>query len=534
MSLSRSVSLCLAVALGVAGLGSAAAQAPDCDGISDVSDFDGPAVSDFDGLLTTVRVASGFLRPLFVTSPPGDVERLFIVEQDGRIKILRDGAVLAPPFLDMNALTRSPSDGGGNEEGLLGLAFHPDYAINGWFFVYYTNSTGSQNVVARYTRDAVNPDLADTTSRTQVIAVNHPGFSNHNGGMIAFGPHDGHLYIGSGDGGGSCDSAGNSQNLNSNLGKLLRINVDALPYTTTGNPFDGPVAGNDEIWSSGLRNPWRFSFDRTTAALFIGDVGQNAWEEVNCRPATSPGGENYGWDPYEGLVCPNPSCGSQGSCLIAGMIRPKRVYSHSTAGFSCSITGGYVYRGCRMTDLHGTYFYADYCSDIVRTFTTDDACNVSAEPDLDRAGDLAPGGGLNVEQITSFGEDARGEIYIVDRAGEVFKILPELSIMEVSGENAAPFLADSRSFTWEDLAATSSHPIASYKVYRSDDDPTGPFTCVHESAEAAWDGGDPDRPLVNGVYYYLVTALNEAGLETRPGSGSDGTARTVDTASICP
>jgi hypothetical protein len=518
----------------VAGFGSAVAQAPDCTGISDVSDFDGAAVSDLDGLLTTVRVASGLLRPVFVTSPPGDVDRLFIVEQNGLIKILQDGAVLAQEFLDISSLTRAPGAGGGNEEGLLGLAFHPHYAINGWFFVYHTNTSGSQNVVARYTRDVSDPNLADPTSRVQVIAFNHPGFSNHNGGMIAFGPHDQHLYIGTGDGGSGCDPAGNSQNLNSNLGKLIRINVDSLPYTTAGNPFDGAVAGNDEIWSSGLRNPWRFSFDRETAALYIGDVGQDVWEEVDCRPMNMIGGENYGWDHYEGRVCPNPSCGSQGSCLIVGQIRPARVFNHSTGGFSCSVTGGYVYRGCRMTDLHGTYFYADYCSDIIRTFTTDGTCTHSAEPDLERAGDLAPGGGLSVTQITSFGEDARGELYIADRGGEIFKILPELSIMEVSGDNAAPFLAEARSFTWENLEATSSHPIESYKVYRSDDDPTGTFVCVHASPDNKWAGGDPAEPLVNGVYYYLVTALNAAGQETRPGNWSDGMPRTVDTASLCP
>jgi len=523
----------LAAALTTCSL-TAFAQAPDCTGISDVSDFDGAAVSDFDGFLTTVRVASGLLRPVYVTAPPGDVDRLFIVEQNGLIKILQGGAVLPQPFLDVSSLTRAPGAGGGNEEGLLGLAFHPDYAVNGWLFVYHTNASGSQNVVARYTRDASDPNLADPASRTQVIAFDHPSFDNHNGGMIAFGPHDRHLYIGTGDGGSSCDPGGNAQDLNSNLGKLVRLNVDSLPYTTAGNPFDGAVAGNDEIWSYGLRNPWRFSFDRITAALYIGDVGQNQWEEVDCRPATSPGGENYGWDHYEGSACPNPSCGSQGSCLIFGMVRPARVYSHSTAGFSCSVTGGYVYRGCRMNDLHWTYFYADYCSDIIRTYTTDGECNHSAEPDLDRAGDLAPGGGLSVGQITSFGEDARGELYIADRGGEIFKIVPELSIMEVSGDNAAPLLADSRSFTWEDLEATSSHPIASYKLYRSVDDPTGPFTCVHESAENTWAGGDPAQPLTGGVFYYLITALDAAGQETRPGNGSDGTPRTVDTASVCP
>jgi glucose/arabinose dehydrogenase len=533
MRLARLLSLCLAAATGVAGLSTAIAQAPDCTGISDVSSFDGAAVSDFDGFLRTVRVASGLLKPLLVTSPPGDVDRLFIVEQDGMIKILEGCAVLPQPFLDINALVRSPADGGGNEEGLLGLAFHPDYAANGWVFVYHTNTTGSQNVVARYTRMALNPDRADPASRVQVIAFDHPGATNHNGGMIAFGPNDGKLYIGTGDGGGGCDPSGNSQDLQSDKGKLLRIDVDTLPYSTTGNPWDGSATGLDEIWSYGLRNPWRFSFDRETAALYIGDVGQDEWEEIDCQPHSSTGRENYGWDHYEGAHCPNPSCGSQGSCLLSDHVPPVREFDQTTDGFSCSVTGGYVYRGCRMGDLHGAYFYADYCSSQIRTFTTDGLCNVSAQPDLLRTSDLVPDGGSSIAQITSFGEDARGEIYVVDRGGEVFKIMPILGIVEVSGQNATPLLMDSGSFTWEDLEADCAQSISRYKVYRSDNDPTGPFLCVRRGGNPTWVGGDPDTPLPGETFFYLVTATNAAGEETRPGNRSDGTPRSVDTGSSC-
>ena len=511
------------------------AQAPDCTGVSDVSDFDGATVSELDGLLTTVRVAFGLVRPLFAVGAPGDTERLFIIEQDGRIRILRNGTLQAPAFLDVNALVRSPSDlGGGDEEGLLGLAFHPDYnnpgADNeGNFFVFYTNSAGSANVVARYTR--LDSDQADPASRVEVISVPHTFASNHNGGMIAFEPDDGRLYIAMGDGGSFCDPFDNGQNINTNLGALLRLDVDSLPYSTTGNPFDGAIPGNDEIWSYGLRNPWRFSFDRITSAIYIADVGQGQWEEVDCRRASSPGGENYGWDEHEGNHCgPNPSCSNEGAC-IPGAIGPALEYDHAQLGFSCSITGGYVYRGCRMSDLHGTYFYADYCSNFIRSFrTSDPGCTVGTE--VVRTADLAPGGGLSIIDITSFGEDTQGELYIVDRNGEVFKILPTLSIMEASGQSAVPLSADA-DFTWEDLQDASAHPISSYKVYRSTS-PTGPFTCEAQLPTNNWVGGDPGNPLPGQVYHYLVTALNLGGEETRPGNRSDGTPRVVDTLSVCP
>jgi glucose/arabinose dehydrogenase len=531
MSIKRFVLLGLAVVL---TLVPAAAQAPDCNGISDVSDFDGPAISDFDGQLATVLIATGLSRPLFVTSPRTEVDRLFIVEQDGQIKILRDGAVLATPFLDITAITRSPADGGHNEEGLLGLAFHPDYAGNGWFFVYHPNDTGSQNVVARYTVSG-NPDVADPGSRVEVIAIDHPTFGDQDGGMLAFSWLDGYLYIGSGDGGGDCDPPGNGQSLDTNLGKLLRLNVDQLPYSTTGNPFDGGEPGNDEIWAYGLRNPWRFSFDRIGGELLLGDVGESLWEEIDCQRWDSRGGENYGWKRYEATFCPPPSgtCTNPGSCSIDAYVAPIRSYDHATAGFSCAVTGGYVYRGCRMSDLHGTYFYADYCSNMIRTFRVDSDCHTTAG-DLDRATDLTPEGGLFISQITSFGEDERGELYVLDRAGEVFKIVPTLGIMVVSGVNAQPLLAHaSGDWTWEDLNDTSGHPISSYKVYRSGN-PEGTFACVHEGAGNTWSGGDPETPDPGEVYHYIVTAQGGTGEETRPGSHSDGTARDVDFSSSCP
>jgi glucose/arabinose dehydrogenase len=515
----------------VVTLGPVAAQVPDCTGISTAHNTHG----DLDGELTAVLVATGLELPVFVTSPPGDVERLFIVEQDGVIKILRDGAVLGTAFLDISAITRSPADGGHQEEGLLGLAFHPNYDVNGWFFVYHTNEDGSDNVVARYTVSG-NPDVADPTSRTEVIAIEHLLYDDQNGGMLAFSPLDGHLYVGSGDGGGDCDPSGNGQSLSTNLGKLLRLGVDSLPPSTAGNPFDGPTTGNDEIWAYGLRNPWRFSFDRLTGNLLIGDVGEGIHEEIDCQVPASTGGENYGWSSFEGDECPPPSptCVGSPSCLVPSYEEPIRVYDHVDA--ACAVVGGYVYRGCRMPDLHGTYFYADYCTSFHRTFRVDETCTItSGNDDLDRTADLYPGGGVFF--ATSFGEDERGELYVtyIFPVGAVYKIVPVLGIMEVSGPNAPALLAAANGdWVWEDLEQTSGHPISSYKVYRSDDDPAGTFFCVHEGAGDSWSGGDPASPGVGEAFYYVVTALNGSGEESHPGVHTDGTPRDVDFASACP
>jgi len=531
--ITRAALLVLALVLTVLPIG-----AQDCSGISDVSDYDGSNISDFDGDLTTVLVASGLASPLFVTSPPGDVTRLFIVEQAGTIKILRDGAVLGTAFLDISALVQSPASGGGNEEGLLGLAFHPDYATNGWFFVYYTNLTGSHNIVARYTVSA-NPDVADSGSRVEVIATAHPSGLDQDGGMLAFNPHDGYLYIGSGsDGASNCDPQNNAQNLHSNLGKILRLQVDSLPYSTAGNPWDGSATGNDEIWAYGLRNPWRFTIDPVTGVILIGDVGESIWEEIDCQVPGSTGGENYGWKNFEGHTCPSPSptCTVPGSCFLPDYEPPVRVYSHGENGFSCAVTGGYVYRGCRMSDLHGTYFYAEYCNGFIRTFRFDETCAItSGATDLDRTIDLDPEGALFISQINSFGLDARGEMYIVDRGGKVFKILPVLSIMQVSARNAEPLRMDADGdWHWEDLGETAGHPITAHKVYRADGDPDGTFVCVFEGSQSVWSGGDPAIPSAAGVFYYLVTSLNDTGEETRAGSHTDGTLRDVDFGSQCP
>ncbi|GIW43336.1 MAG: hypothetical protein KatS3mg077_0618 [Candidatus Binatia bacterium] len=353
------------------------------------------------------RVASGLNRPLFVTAPPRDVSRLFIVEKPGRIRILKWGALLPSPFLDVSSLVS-----GGSEQGLLGLAFHPQFADNGRFFINYTDTSGT-TVIAEY-RISSNPDVADPGSARVVLQVSQP-FANHNGGHLAFGP-DGYLYIGLGDGGSAGDPAGNAQNPNQLLGKMLRIDVDtgspyAIPPT---NPFVGAGPPLDEIWALGLRNPWRYSFDRTTGDLYIADVGQNRFEEINFQPATSTGGENYGWNIVEG----NGHCYPSGtSCNQAGLTQPVHEYDHSQG---CSVTGGYVYRGCKMPDLRGTYFYGDFCSAFVRTFRM--AGGVATDHQ-DRTAELESSG-VSIDQIASFGEDARGELYIADLGGEVFQIVP--------------------------------------------------------------------------------------------------------------
>ncbi len=357
------------------------------------------------------RIASGLTLPLFVAAPPRDVSRIFVIEKPGRIRIIKWGALLPTAFLDISAKVST-----GGEQGLLGLAFHPNYVSNGRFFVNYTDTSGN-TVVAEYHVSA-NPDVADTTE-SLVLGVTQP-FANHNGGDIMFGP-DGYLYIGMGDGGGAGDTLNNAQNPASLLGKMLRISVDgAAPYTIPPtNPFAGAGDPLDEIWALGMRNPWRYSFDRLNGDLYIGDVGQNLWEEIDYQPGSGPGsngGDNYGWHVVEGNGhCFNPSSG----CDQTGLKLPILDYPHSQG---CSVTGGYVYRGCKMPDLRGTYFYADYCTNFIRTFQVVAGAATNLQ---DRAADLAPGGGLNIRSISSFGEDARGELYLCDIIdGEVFKIIP--------------------------------------------------------------------------------------------------------------
>jgi hypothetical protein len=354
--------------------------------------------------LTTVLVARGLSSPLDLQVAPGDRSRLFVVEQSGRIRVIRDGTLVSAPFLDISGRISA-----GGERGLLGLAFHPGYAQNGRFFVNYTDRSGHTHI-AEF-RGSPGTDTVDAASERLVLFVSQP-FANHNGGGLAFG-RDGMLYIGLGDGGSGGDPLRNGQNLGTYLGKMLRIDVDrGSPYSVPAdNPFVSPTsAALGEIWAYGLRNPWRFAFDRTTGDLFIADVGQGDWEEIDVGLASRRGGENYGWNLTEGSHCFQPPSG----CPTAGVTLPVVEYDHSQG---CSVTGGVVYRGCRLPGYQGTYFYSDYCSAFVRSFRFEGGR--ATDP---RDWTAALGRGL--DRPTSFGVDTDGEAYIVDQDGEVYRIVP--------------------------------------------------------------------------------------------------------------
>ena len=345
-------------------------------------------------------VSSGLDFPLYLTAPAGD-PRLFVVEKTGRIRIVRNGVLAPAPFLDIS--TRISS---GGEQGLLGLAFDPHYATSGRFYVDYTDRNGDTHI-SRF-RVSADPDAADPASEEVLLTVDQP-YSNHNGGDVTFGP-DGYLYIGMGDGGSGGDPQGHGQNPNDLLGSLLRLDVSASTgYTVPSNNPYATGGGRPEVFSIGLRNPWRFSFDRASGDLYIADVGQDSREEVDVSTASSGGGRglNYGWNRMEGTAC----YGSTG-CNRTGLTLPVMDYTHADG---CSITGGYVYRGAALPSLTGTYFYADYCNGWIRSFTY--TGGQAATPREWPA--LKPGG-----QITSFGEDAAGELYVMQQDGKLFQFIP--------------------------------------------------------------------------------------------------------------
>jgi len=348
--------------------------------------------------ISLTEVASGFNSPVLVTHAGDGSGRLFVVQQSGQIVIV-EGGVVTGEFLDISALT---PDGG--EQGLLSLAFPPDYETANHFYVFYVNNSGDL-VLARYGLTG-DPDVADASSAQIVLTIPHPGESNHNGGHLAFGP-DGYLYLSTGDGGGGGDPNGNGQNLNTLLAKMIRIDVETgNPATYTvpaSNPFVG-VAGADEIWAYGLRNPWRYAFDSLTGDLYIGDVGQGEWEEVDFQAAGFAGGANYGWNVMEGNHCYSPS---NGCVPPVNHVAPAAEYNHS---LGCSITGGYVYRGAAYPSMQGVYFYSDYCSG--RIWGMRNLGGVWATSQLDDAG----------FNVSSFGEDEAGNLYVVDLGGSIYLV----------------------------------------------------------------------------------------------------------------
>jgi len=338
--------------------------------------------------------ASGLDRPLFLTHAGDQSGRIFVIEKIGRILIYQDGIQMDEPFLDIVQLVNSRD----SERGLLGLAFHPDYAENGQFFINYTDLNGNTVVARHQVSDDAN--RADPNSQEVLLNIGQP-YGNHNGGMIAFGP-DGYLYIGMGDGGSAGDPQGNAQNPNTLLGKMLRIDVDSgTPYSI---PAGNAPGGLPEIWALGLRNPWRFSFDRLTGDLLIGDVGQNQWEEINILPAGLPGGINLGWDYYEATHA-YESTPAEGYNFIFPVIE----YQHS--GGNCSVTGGYTYRGMQFPDWQGVYLYGDYCSGTVWGAIT----GADGEWQTTQLFKIQAA-------IASFGEDESGELYILDLSGRILKL----------------------------------------------------------------------------------------------------------------
>ena len=348
------------------------------------------------------EVASGLSFPVALTAPPGD-PRLFIIEKGGAIRVVKEGVLLPTPFLDLTGRVST-----GAEQGLFDLAFDPGYAATGRFIVHYTDPSGNTTVSSFRVAEG-DPDHADPASESVLLTAEQP-FANHNGGRILFGP-DGMLYLGLGDGGSEGDPGGRGQSLTDLLGDILRVDVAAgTSYTVPpDNPFAGRTDARPEIWSVGLRNPWRFDFDPATGDLYIADVGQNAWEEVDVAAASAGAGRgaNFGWSVMEGHHCL-----ADAGCDSSGFALPVLEYSHAEG---CSISGGYVYRGADIPELQGHYFYADYCQGWVRSFRLQDG--VATDPR--QWPTLAPGGA-----VPGFGRDAAGELYVLSAEGRVFRIVP--------------------------------------------------------------------------------------------------------------
>ncbi len=466
--------------------------------------------------LSATRVASGLVRPTFVTAPPGDTSRLFILEQwSGNVLILD----LATQTLRPQPFITQPNISLGTEQGLLGMAFHPDYPATPYVYLSYTRSNGA-NRITRYTVSS-NPDSLDFSTALHVLTVPQPA-ADQNGGWIGFGP-EGFLYIAIGDGGGLGDDdpghdplVGNGQSLTTRLAKILRIDVDGgSPYVVPpSNPFFAMGSPSNEIWAYGLRNPWRVAFDRMTGDMYVADVGASAREEVDFRAAAAPGGANFGWREFQGsqiFNCPGP-------CDSTGHVRPIHEYLHSAPEQPCAIIGGYVYRGSAIPSLAGHYFFGDLCSNQIWTLRVVGGVATDLQ---DRTADIAPGGLLDIIGITSFGEDAAGEIYVCDNAdGEVWKIIQDpTSVSPGDGSGVAlgaawpnPSGGGVRfAIRLESRAETrvAVHDLTGRRIRRIADE-----SFAAGSHTLAWDGRDESGAAV-AAGVYLLRVENAAGHDVR-------------------
>ena len=373
--------------------------------------------------LSSVLVADGYKKPVFVTSYPNDSKLLYVVEQAGLIRIIKNGKKLNRPFFDINKNVVNPNRPG-DERGLLGFAFHPNHINNGKFYINYMDNNGF-TIVSEF---MVNSQLRANHKSERVILKLEQPYRNHNGGDIQFGS-DGYLYISIGDGGKAGDPLNSGQDLNSIFGKIIRIDVNESPYAIPkSNPFYRQKDKRGEIWAWGLRNVWRFSFDKQTGDKYYGDVGQNKWEEVNFEPVTSAGGINFGWRIMEANHCYDPA----ENCQTKGLTKPIVEYPNDanymvilgggsqTDAEGCSVTGGYVYRGTNIKSMQGVYIFGDYCSGNIWTLKV---VNGKATNFVNRTEEINLADGEFTTYISSFGQDSDGELYIVDYNGGVYKLI---------------------------------------------------------------------------------------------------------------
>jgi glucose/arabinose dehydrogenase len=451
-----------------------------------------------------VELVSGLNQPLLITNASDGSGRLFIIQRPGQILIYKNGALLPTPFLNIQSIVNSS----GGEQGLLALAFHPNYETNGRFYTLHTDQNRSI-VLSVFTRSGANPDQADPNSRVTLLTIPKL-YTNHNGGTLAFGP-DGYLYWSTGDGGSAGDPDNNAQNLNSLLGKILRLDVSAASSYSIPvfNPFyyNPNPSVRKEIWAYGLRNPWRFSFDRLTGDIYIGDVGQSKREEIDFQPASSPGGENYGWRLMEGSLCYNPATG----CNQSGKVFPVAEYDHT---LGCSITGGHVYRGAKYPQMNGYYFYGDFCSGMVYTLHNESPNGWRSLLAADTS-----------YTVSSFGEDEQGELYMADySAGKIYRVIYMLPPAKATLVSPSGAITNTQpTFSWNEVRSNSQNDAATW-YYLWINGPSGNVFKTWYQASSVCSGGicsiTPNLTLAGGAHTWWIQTWNDGGY----GPWSDGMA----------